>query len=124
MNALDEPALARKLAAKWQLNVAERNSLPPAGISASALVAAIREILAESSRYPADWSPDVADYDGVVITPAPNGFQTHTRHEIGVQRFSDATIADVNTLEDAVRAFLRAVFSVDNIDGIPIDWTR
>ena len=124
MNAVDEPTLARKLAAKWQLNVPERTSLPPAGLAASTLVAAIREILAQSSRYPADWSPDVANYDGVVITPTPNGFRTHTRYETGVQRFSAATITDFATLEDAVRSFLDAVFSVDNIDGIPIDWTR
>ena len=124
MNDVDEHALARKLAAKWQLSVPERNSLTPAGIASSSLVEAIREILNESSCYPAGWSPDDAHYDGVVIIPTATGFRTHTRHEIGYQRFSDPTVADVIALDDAVRAFLAHVFSLDNVDGIPIDWTR
>lgn len=124
MNTFDETALARKLALKWQLNVAERNSLPPAGLAASKLVAAIGEIVARSSRYPPDWDPDNADYDGVVITATKSGYRTYTRHEIGIQRFSDAKITDVDTLESAVRTLLTHVFSINNIDGIPIDWTR
>jgi|GEM_PF-5184472 len=124
MNVADELELARKLASKWQLNVPERNSLPAAGLAASLLVQAIREILAESSCYPTDWTPDAANYDGVVITTTATGYRTHTRHEIGYQRFSDAIIADVETLDYAVRALVSHVFSLDNIDGIPLDWTR
>ena len=124
MNVADELELARKLASKWQLNVPERNSLPTAGLAASMLVQAIREILTESPCYPADWNPDDANYDGVVITTTATGFRTHTRHEIGYQRFSDATVAEVDALDDAVRALVSHVFSLDNIDGIPLDWTR
>ena len=124
MNIPSELELARKLASKWQLNVPERNSLPTAGLAASMLVQAISEILADSSCYPSDWSPDVAHYDGVVITTTATGYRTHARHEIGYQRFSDAVVDDVDTLTDAVRAFVSHVFSLDNIDGIPIDWTR
>ncbi|MEL7496474.1 MAG: hypothetical protein AAFN77_02610 [Planctomycetota bacterium] len=124
MNAIDEPALGRKLASKWQLNVDERKSLLPAGLAASALVTAIGEIIKQSSRYPAEWDPSIPNYDGVVITATQNGFRTHTRHEIGIQRFSDATIVDFDTLEQAVRVMLMHVFSINNIDGIPIDWSR
>jgi hypothetical protein len=126
MNVADELELelARKLASKWQLNVPERNSLPIAGLAASMLVQVIREILVDSPCYPTDWNPDVAHYDGVVITTTANGYRTHTRHEIGYQRFSDAEVVDVPALDDAVRAFVSHVFSLDNIDGIPLDWTR
>ncbi len=124
MNDYDEVALARKLAEKWHLNVPERRSLPNSGIAASALVSAISEILADSLRYPRDWSPDQAGYDGIVITPTQHGFKLYERHEIGVCRSSPATVNEVATLEEAVRAFLQAVFAVDNIDGIPIDWSR
>ena len=124
MNVADELELARKLASKWQLNVPERNSLPTAGLAASMLVQAIREILTESPCYPADWNPDDANYDGVVITTTATGLRTPTRHVIGYQRFSDATVAEVDALDDAVRALVSHVFSLDNIDGIPLDWTR
>ena len=124
MNEFDDARLARKLAEKWHLNVRERRSLPSSGIGASALVAAVHEILTESCRYPRDWSPDDPAYDGIVITPAHNGFQLHERHEIGVGRFSPVTITEVATLEEAVRSFLMATFEGDNIDGIPIDWNR
>ena len=59
-----------------------------------------------------------------MVTPAPSGFKLHERHEIGVCRFSPATVTEVATVEEAVREFLKATFAVDNIDGIPIDWNR
>lgn len=120
----DESSLARKLAEKWHLNVAERRSLPFSGLPASSFVEAIREILKTSPWYPSDWPRDEPLYDGAVITPTERGFTIHERHEIGVMRFSDATISHVATLEDAVRAFLKATFKLGEIDGMPIDWTR
>lgn len=120
----DMSSLARKLATKWHLNVVERRSLPVAGLPASAFVDAIREILRTYPRYPSDWPRDEPAYDGAVITPSERGFAIHERHEIGVMRFSDATITQVATLEEAVRAFLKATFRTDDIDGIPIDWSH
>lgn len=55
-------SLARKLAEKWHLNVAERRSLPAAGLPASAFVEAIRGILSASPWYPADWPHDEEGY--------------------------------------------------------------
>lgn len=124
MNEDDETALARKLAEKWHLNVPERRSLPSSGIAASALVAAVGEILAETSSYPRNWSPDEPVYDGIVIAPTQDGFKLHERHEIGACRFSPATITEVATLEEAVRRFLQATYKVDDIDGVRIDWHR
>lgn len=120
----DVSGLARKLAEKWQLNVAERRSLPIAGLPASAFVEAIRDILKASPWYPSDLPRDEPAYDGAVITPNERGFMIHERHEIGMMRFSDAMITQVATLEEAVRAFLKATFKADDIDGIPIDWSR
>ena len=120
----DVSSLARKLAEKWHLNVAERRSLPIAGLPASAFVEAIRDILKASPWYPSDWPRDEPAYDGAVITPNELGFTIHERHEIGMMRFSDAMITQVATLEEAVRAFLKATFKADDIDGIPIDWSR
>ncbi len=117
-------SLARKLAEEWHLNVAERRSLPIAGLPASAFVEAIRDILKASPWYPSDWPRDESTYDGAVITPNDNGFAIHERHEIGVMRFSDAVITQVATLEEAVRAFLKSTFKAGDIDGVPIDWTR
>jgi len=120
----DESTLARKLAEKWHLNVPERRSLPVGGLSASAFVGAIGDILKASPWYPAEWPRDEPAYDGAVITPNEHGFTIHERHEIGIMRFSDATIRQVATLEEAVRAFLKATFKLREIDGIPIDWSR
>ena len=120
----DVSSLARKLAKKWHLNVAERRSLPIAGLPASAFVEAIRDILKTSPWYPSDWPRDEPAYDGVVITPSEDGFTIHVRQEIGVMRFSDAVITQVATLEEAVRSLLKTTFRADAIDGIPIDWTR
>jgi len=58
-----------------------------------------------------------------VITPNELGFIIHERYEIGMMRFSDATITQVTTLEEAVREFVRATFKGNEIDGIPIDWS-
>jgi hypothetical protein len=124
MDDYDEAALARKLAERWQLNVPERRSLPDSGLSASALVSAIHEILAEASCYPRDWRPDEASYDGALIKSTQHGFEIHERHEIGVGRFSPAQVQHVATLEQAVLAFLKATFEEDNMDGIRIDWHR
>ena len=120
----DLSKLACKLAEGWHLSVAERRSLPIAGLPASAFVAAIRGILREFPWYPSDWARDEPVYDGAVITPNENGFTIHERHEIGMMRFSDVVITQVATLEEAVRAFLKSTFKADSIDGIPIDWTR
>jgi hypothetical protein len=120
----DVSNLARKLAEKWHLTVTERRSLPIAGLPASAFVEAIRDILKASPWYPSDWPRDEPAYDGAVITPNEHGFMIHERHEIGMMRFSDAMITQVATLEEAVRAFLKATFKTDDIDGIPIDWSR
>ncbi len=116
--------LACKLAEKWHLNVADRRSLPIAGLPASAFVAAIRQILEESRWYPSGWLRDEPAYDGAVITPNEHGFTIHERHEMSLMRFSDAVVTQVSTLEEAVRVFLKSTFKADNIDGIPIDWTR
>lgn len=124
MSDHDASILARKLAEKWHLNVAERRSLPIAGIPASAFVEAIRNILKESPWYPSNWPRDEPAYEGAVITPSEGGFTIHERHEIGVMRFSDAVITQVATLEEAVRSLLKTTFRADAIDGIPIDWTR
>lgn len=124
MSGHDISNLARKLAEKWHLNVAERSSLPAAGMPASAFVDAVRCILSASPWYPPDWPRDESAYDGAVITPNKHGFEIHMRHEIGVMRFSEATITQVPTLEEAVHKFLKVTFKADNIDGIPIDWSR
>ena len=124
MNDHDEAALARKLAEKHSLNVPERRSLQSSGISASALVAAIREILQESPWYPPEWPRDEQQYHGTVITPTPDGFRLQTCCESGVCRFSLLRVHNVATLEEAVRDFLTTYDRSDNIDGIPIDWSR
>lgn len=124
MSDYDVSNLACKLAEKWHLNVAERSSLPATGLPASAFVEAIRSILSTSPWYPPKWSRDEPAYDGAVITPNERGFSIHVRREIGVMRFSDATITQVSTLEEAIRTFLIATFKADCIDGVPIDWSR
>lgn len=124
MTGHDISNLARKLAENWHLNVAERSSLPTAGIPASAFVDAVRHILSVSPWYPPDWPRDEPAYDGAVVTPNEHGFAIHIRYEIGVMGFSDATIAQVATLEEAVRMFLKVTFKADSIDGVPIDWSR
>jgi len=91
---------------------------------ASAFVEAVRSILIASPWYPSDWPRDEPAYDGAVITPNERGFAIHVRHEIGVMRFSDATITQVSTLEEAIRTFLKATFNAYSIDGVPIDWSR
>ena len=120
----DASTLARKLAEKWHLSVAERRSLPIAGLPASTLVEAVRDILRTNPWYPPTWRRDEPAYDGVVISQSEHGFAIHERHEIGMGRFSDATITEVATLEEAVRAFLMATFKPNDIDGILIDWSR
>ncbi len=55
--------------------------------------------------------------------PNERGFAIHVRHEIGVMHFSDVTITQVATLEEAIRMFLKVTFNADSIDDIPIDWS-
>lgn len=120
---LDLAGLARKLAEQWRLDGPQRRSLPVAGLPASAFVEAVRVILRTSPWYPSVWPRDAPAYDGAVITPNELGFIIHERYEIGMMRFSDATITQVTTLEEAVREFVRATFKGNEIDGIPIDWS-
>lgn len=120
----DVSILASKLAETWHLNVAERRSLGGAGLPGTALVEAIRNILRASPWYPSHFPRDEPAYDGAVITPNEFGFTIHERHEIGVMRFSEAKITQVARLDEAVRMFLKSTFKADDMDGVPIDWTR
>ena len=115
--------LARKLAAEWHLNVADRRLVPNTGLPASALLAAIAETLATGSTYPPGWPPDEPAYDGAVITSSDSGYTVYERHEIGMMRFSAAAITPVASLAEAVQLFLQATFRGDVMDGIQIDWS-
>lgn len=120
---MDESALAKKLAEKFHLSVPERRCLPSSGMSSSALVSAIQEILVESSWFPRDWRPD-QQYAGIVIQATEDGYLIHERQESSVGRTAKVRTAMAPTLEEAVREFLRATFRADAIDEIPIDWSR
>ena len=119
----NESELARKLVEDWHLNVRDRKLIPTEGIAASTLIAAIRDIIAEESRYPKDWSPD-SFFDGILIVPSEQGFILHECRETGVGRYTYVGESRVDTLEEAVKRFVAAVLSPDQIDGIAIDWNR
>ena len=116
-----ESSLARKLATKWQLDVAERRALPQEGMAGSSLVAAIHEIIRVDGRYPKEWTTD-SYFDGISIEPDGDGYRIHECRETGMGQFTHFGSRKVASLEEAVRCFLTAVFKIDNVDGIPINW--
>lgn len=117
-----EAALARKLAETFHLSVLERRELRGGKLSASAFVAAVGDILAETGWFPRDWRPD-QPFDGVILEADDHGFVVHERHEVGVGRFSDVTSAAADSLDDAVRTFVARTFGND-IDGVGLRWDR
>jgi len=122
LTSADEIALARKLAETLHLNVEERGRIP-GGVRLSAVVAAVREVLAAGVCFPRPLVPG-AEYEGVVIEQRADGaVWTHERHEVGVGRLSQVHSVRAQSLDAAVTHYLRvAAGGAGNIDGVPIQW--
>ncbi len=122
----DQPSetdLARKLIETFHLSVAERAALPAGTVSLRYLVSIVRDTLLDSGWFPRGSTPDI-NGDGAAIEAMKLGYRIYRRHEIGVMRFGPVRTKRVFSLERAVRIYLEHYSFHNDIDGVPIDWTK
>ena len=118
-----ETDLARKLIETFHISVAERAALSGGAISFQSLVSIVRDSLSDSGWFPRNGSPTI-DGDGAVIEARKRGYRIYRRSEIGVMRYGPVRTKRVFSLEKAVRIYLEHYSFRNDIDGVPIDWTK
>lgn len=113
--------VVRKLLETLYVNVLERAALPGGRARFSSLVAAVRAALAESPWFPSHLRPQRSFTGAIIEARSAGTYWVHERHEVGLYRYSETTGQQVESLEEAVRRYVKRTCG-DVIDGIPIDW--
>jgi hypothetical protein len=118
-----EPDLDRlglKLLQTLHLSVPERQAIPSTGFPASVLARAVRAHLTELGWLP---EPPPADgiWTGARLQLRESKLWVHEQDEIGVNRFGPTRSRQVNSVAEALRAYIEAN-GAGSIDGVRIDW--
>jgi hypothetical protein len=116
-----EQEVLRKLLETLHVNVPERAALPGNCARFSRLVAAVRAAMAESPWFPSHLRPERSFTGAIIEARGVDTYWVHERHEIGLYRYSETTSQQVESLEEAVRRYVKVTCG-DTIDGVPIDW--
>jgi hypothetical protein len=113
--------LGLKLLQTLHLSVPERRTIPSGGLAASVLARVVRAHLTEREWFP---EPPPADgiWTGARLQLRGSVIWVHEQHEIGVNRFGPTRSRQVNSIAEAVRAYVEATGG-GSIDGVMIDWT-
>lgn len=117
----DLDRLGLKLLQTLHLSVPERQAIPSTGLPAGVLARAVRTHLTEWGWFPA---PPPADgiWTGARLQLRESKIWVHEQYEIGVNRFGPTRSRQVDSIAEAVRAYVEAN-GASSIDGVTIDWT-
>jgi hypothetical protein len=99
--------VALKLLRTLHLSVPERQEIPSDGLPASLLARVVRAHLTEREWFP-EPPPSDGIWNGARLQVRESEIWVHEQHEIGVNRFGPPRSRQVNSIAEAVRAFVEA----------------
>ena len=113
--------VALKLLQTLHLSVPDRRAIPSDGLPASVLARVVGAHLTEQEWFP-EPPPSNGIWTGARLQVRRSEIWVHEQYESGVNHFGPPRARQVNSIAEAVRAFVEANGGVA-IDGVPIDWT-
>lgn len=86
------------------------------------MCAAIAHALETDDWLPPGWKLDDAFAGGLIERKPDGACRIHWKSEVACMRYRVTSVQECVTTDEAARAWLKAMFSHGDIDGIPIEW--